>query len=91
MTGTIELFKHILQANLPPIYLFLRIAAEKLVDRSRLGTEREGNDQLRRKPNFTARAYAIFKQTACKFWRIRLTASPCGYRRKSPCQALILV
>lgn len=55
MTGTIELFKHILQANLPPICLFVRIAAEKLVDRSRLGTEREGNDQLRRKPNFTAR------------------------------------
>lgn len=55
MTGTIELFKHILQANLPPIYLFVRFAAEKRVDHSRLGTEREGNDQPGRKPNFTAR------------------------------------
>ena len=68
MTGTIELFKNILQANLPPLYLFVRIAAGKLVDHSRLGTELEGNDQLRRKPT-SLRAGAIFKQTACRFWR----------------------
>ena len=55
MTGTIELFKHILQANLPPLYLFVRIAAGKLVDHSRLGTELEGNDQTKAKANFTSR------------------------------------
>ncbi len=67
MTGAIELFKHIPQANPPATYLFVRIAAEKLVDHSRLGTEREGNDQPGRKPA-SLRAYAIFKQAACKLW-----------------------
>jgi len=68
MTGSIELSKHLLQANLPPIYPFVRIAAEKRVDHSRLGTERAGNDQRRRKPT-SFLACSIFNQTACKLWR----------------------
>ena len=86
----IEIFKQLIGANLSRIYLFARIAAEKLVDHSRLDIEREGSERLRRKLTSLC-ACVIFKSTACKFRRILLTASPCGYWCKSPCQALILV